>query len=56
MARSGPVDVLQRFKAEGVIDHVGVAGGPIDLMMRYVETGAFEAVITSLNAQARPRR
>ncbi|MBP8242557.1 MAG: aldo/keto reductase, partial [Thermoflexales bacterium] len=29
-----------------VIAHVGVAGGPIDLMIRYVETGAFEAVIT----------
>lgn len=59
MAPSGPVDVLQRFKAEGVIEHVGVAGGPIDLMMRYVETGAFEAVITHnrftlLNRSAEP--
>ena len=59
MARGGPVDVLQRFKAEGVIDHVGVAGGPIDLLMRFVETGAFEAVITHnrytlLNQSAAP--
>ena len=46
MARGGPADVLLRLKAEGVIAHVGVAGGPIDLMIRYVETGAFEAVIT----------
>ncbi|MEO6060427.1 MAG: aldo/keto reductase [Thermoflexales bacterium] len=46
MARGGPTDVLLRLKAEGVIAHVGVAGGPIDLMNRYVETGAFEAVIT----------
>ena len=46
MARGGPADVLLRLKAEGVIGHVGVAGGPIDLMIRYVETGAFEAVIT----------
>jgi D-threo-aldose 1-dehydrogenase len=59
MAAGGPVDVLQRFKAEGVIDHVGVAGGPIDLLMRFVETGAFEAVITHnrytlLNQSAAP--
>ena len=46
MARGGPADVLLRLKAEGVIAHVGVAGGPIDLMIRYVETGAFEAIIT----------
>jgi D-threo-aldose 1-dehydrogenase len=46
MATGGPVQVLLGLKAEGVITHVGVAGGPIDLMMRYVETGAFEAVIT----------
>jgi len=59
MAPSGPVEVLQRFKAEGVIDHIGVAGGPIELMMRYVDTGAFEAVITHnrftlLNRSAEP--
>ncbi len=58
-AAGGPVEVLQRFKAEGVIEHVGVAGGPIDLLMRYVETGAFEAVITHnrytlLNQSAEP--
>lgn len=46
MAPGGPVDVLQRFKDEGVIEHLGVAGGPIELMIRYVETDAFEAVIT----------
>jgi D-threo-aldose 1-dehydrogenase len=59
MGPSGPVEVLQRFKAEGVIDHLGVAGGPIDMMMRYVETGAFEAIITHnrytlLNRSAEP--
>ncbi len=46
MARGGPVEVLLGLRDEGVIGHVGVAGGPIPLMMRYVETGAFEAVIT----------
>ena len=46
MSREGPLEVLKRFQDEDVIEHIGVAGGPIDLMIRYVETGAFEAVIT----------
>src|SRR6266851_4745685 len=59
MAPGGPVEVLQRLKADGVIEHIGVAGGPIDMLIRYVETGAFEAVITHnrytlLNQSAEP--
>ncbi len=46
MAPGGPVETLQRFKEEGVVGHLGVAGGPIDLEIRYVETGVFDAVIT----------
>jgi D-threo-aldose 1-dehydrogenase len=51
--------VLQRFKEEGIVEHVGVAGGPIDMMNRYVETGLFEVAIshnryTLLNAAADP--
>ncbi len=46
MAPGGPVEALQRCKEEGLIEHIGVAGGPIDLMIRYVETGAFEVVIS----------
>lgn len=46
MAKGGAVEVLRRFKDQGVIGCLGVAGGPIDLMIRYVETGLFEAVIT----------
>ncbi len=46
MAPGGAVEVLVGLKEEGVIEHLGVAGGPIDLMIRYVETGTFEAVIT----------
>ena len=45
-APGGPVDVLQGFKDQGVIGHLGVAGGPIDEEIRYVETGVFDAVIT----------
>ncbi|HLJ67014.1 MAG TPA: aldo/keto reductase [Chloroflexota bacterium] len=46
MAPGGPVDVLRRAHGEGVIDHIGVAGGPIALMERYVETGLFDAAIS----------
>ncbi|MDQ3811900.1 MAG: aldo/keto reductase [Chloroflexota bacterium] len=46
MAPGGPIEVLQDFVRQGLIEHLGVAGGPIDVEMRYVETGAFEAVIT----------
>ena len=46
MAPGGAVEVLRDLKDEGVIGHLGVAGGPIDLEIRYVQTGLFEAVIT----------
>jgi D-threo-aldose 1-dehydrogenase len=46
MAPGGPVEVLADLKEEGVVEHLGVAGGPIDLMIRFVETDLFEAVIT----------
>jgi len=46
MAPGGPVEVLKGLEEEGVIQHLGVAGGPIDLMIRFVETDLFEAVIT----------
>jgi D-threo-aldose 1-dehydrogenase len=46
MAPAGPVEVLLDFKRQGVIEHLGVAGGPIDLMIHFVETGLFEVVIT----------
>lgn len=58
-APGGAVETLQRLRAEGIIQHLGVAGGPIDLMIRYVELGCFEAVIshnryTLLNRTADP--
>ncbi|HEU5088965.1 MAG TPA: aldo/keto reductase [Roseiflexaceae bacterium] len=46
MAPGGVLDVLQQCRDEGLVGHLGVAGGPADLMVRYVETGAFEALIT----------
>jgi D-threo-aldose 1-dehydrogenase len=59
MAPGGAVEVLRDLKDEGVIEHLGVAGGPIEMEIRYVETGLFEAVITHnrytlLNRSAEP--
>lgn len=45
-ATGGPIETLQALKEEGLIGHLGVAGGPIEMEIRYVESGAFEAVIT----------
>jgi D-threo-aldose 1-dehydrogenase len=58
-APGGAVPTLLALKDEGLIGHLGLAGGPIDLSIRYVETGAFEAVITHnrytlLNRSAEP--
>ncbi|HUE75777.1 MAG TPA: aldo/keto reductase [Chloroflexota bacterium] len=46
MSPGGPLEVLRRCQDEGLINYLGVAGGPIDQEIQYVETGAFEAVIT----------
>ena len=59
MAPGGPVEVLQRCQEEGLIAHLGIAGGPIDLMTRYVETDLFQVAIshnryTLLSAEADP--
>ncbi len=45
-ATGGPIETLQALRDEGLIGHLGVAGGPIDMEIRFVETGAFDAVIT----------
>src|SRR5437763_1967021 len=57
MQPGGPVEVLQHCKEEGLIEHLGVAGGPIDMMIRFVETGIFSVAIshnryTLLNTEA----
>lgn len=46
MSHEGPVAQLQKLKEQGLIGHIGISGGPIDMMIDYVNTRAFEAVIT----------
>jgi D-threo-aldose 1-dehydrogenase len=59
MGPGGPLAVLQNFKEQGVIQHIGMSGGPIEMLIRYLETGAFSAVethnrYTLLNRSAEP--
>lgn len=59
MAKGGPVEALRRCREEGLVEHIGVAGGPIAMMTRYVATGLFEAAIshnryTLMNISAEP--
>jgi D-threo-aldose 1-dehydrogenase len=58
-AAGGAVEALHRLKAEGVLAHVGIASGPTDLLIDYVDTQQFEVVIshnryTLLNREAEP--
>lgn len=46
MAPGGAVDVLQDYKRQGVIGAIGVAAGPVDLLLRYAATGAFDTLLT----------
>lgn len=47
MAKGGPIDALIDLKNQGMIRHIGISGGPIDLLKRFVEeTDVFEVVIT----------
>lgn len=42
----GAVEALVALKEAGAVDHVGVAGGPVELLQRYLDTGAFEVVLS----------
>jgi D-threo-aldose 1-dehydrogenase len=57
MVPGGPVAALLQLRREGVIEHLGVAGGPIEMMTQFIETDLFEAAIshnryTLLNQEA----
>jgi len=44
--RGGAIEALIELQADGVIEHLGLAGGPIDLMVEYLDRGPFDVVIT----------
>jgi len=46
IAPDGPVAALRELVAEGRVGHLGVAGGPVELLRRFVATEIFEVVLT----------
>jgi D-threo-aldose 1-dehydrogenase len=46
MAPGGVMEILQDYKRQGVIGAIGVAAGPIDLSMQFVQTGMLDLLIT----------
>ncbi|GHJ40901.1 aldo/keto reductase [Streptomyces sp. TS71-3] len=45
MAPGGAVEAMAALRDEGVVGHLGVAGGQLDMMLRFVATGEFAAVV-----------
>jgi len=45
-ATDGPVRALVEMKERGLVGAIGISGGPAPMLLRYVETGLFDAVIT----------
>jgi D-threo-aldose 1-dehydrogenase len=45
-AVDGPVRALVEMKERGLVEQIGISGGPAPMLQRYVETGLFDAVIT----------
>ena len=43
---NGALKGLQKLQDQRLIGHIGVSGGPVDLLTQYIETGEFESVIT----------
>ncbi|MFT3888195.1 MAG: aldo/keto reductase [Arachnia sp.] len=48
-APGGPVETLRALRDEGVVDHVGLAMGDVDLAMRYLDLGGFDVVLNHNN-------
>ena len=46
MAPGGPVEALVALREQGVLGHLGVAGGPVRLMRDFIATGTFDAVLS----------
>jgi D-threo-aldose 1-dehydrogenase len=42
----GPVEALVDLREQGLVEHLGVAGGPVGLLQRYLDTGEFEVVLS----------
>jgi D-threo-aldose 1-dehydrogenase len=45
-APGGAVEVMRSYQEQGVVGALGVAGGPIDLLIRFLELGVFDLALT----------
>ena len=46
VAPGGPVQALVDLRERGLVEHLGVAGGPVGLLQQYLDTGEFEVVLS----------
>lgn len=46
VAPGGPLRALVDLKERGLVDAIGVAGGPVGLLRRYLDTGEFDVVLS----------
>ncbi len=46
MAPGGPVEALVALREQGVVEHLGVAGGPVGVLREYLDTGVFEVLLS----------
>jgi D-threo-aldose 1-dehydrogenase len=46
VAADGPVAAMVELRDRGLVEHLGVAGGPVRLLHQYLDTGEFEVVLS----------
>jgi D-threo-aldose 1-dehydrogenase len=46
MAPGGPVEALIELRERGVAGHLGIAGGPVQLLRDFIGTGVFDVVLS----------
>jgi D-threo-aldose 1-dehydrogenase len=46
MAKNGPVEALVSLREQGLVDNLGVAGGPVGLLREFLDTGVFDVLLT----------
>lgn len=46
VAPGGPLEALVDLRERGLVEHLGVAGGPVGLLQQYLDTGEFEVVLS----------
>ncbi|MDP9026703.1 MAG: aldo/keto reductase [Actinomycetota bacterium] len=45
-APGGPLDALVEMKRQGLVAHIGISGGPVQMLQQFVETDQFDMIIT----------